>query len=190
MVIVVAPSTASHVADHRESVHHATLPFSYFPSFYAQKGNSPAMSLIVLGAILIACLAFIGFTVQSVVAGASARDPTRRYAGGARAGPAELRAHYLSGLGKCRAEREPVRCRDSADPASRDAGQTDLTVPPFRRIWVSSSLPTLATTGSTCASRATSVRSIATRSYADVPKRWRPMLDPELDYFEVAVNQA
>src|SRR5207237_2137929 len=37
-----------------------TLPFCYFPSFYAQNGNPPARSLIVPGAILIGYLTFAG----------------------------------------------------------------------------------------------------------------------------------
>jgi hypothetical protein len=38
-----------------------TLPFCYFPSFYAQNGNPPARSLIVPGAILIGYMLFLGY---------------------------------------------------------------------------------------------------------------------------------
>jgi Family of unknown function (DUF6056) len=41
-----------------------TLPFCYFPSFYAQNGNPPARSLIVPGAILIGYLIFVGIAVR------------------------------------------------------------------------------------------------------------------------------
>ena len=40
-----------------------TLPFCYFPSFYAQNGNPPARSLIVPGAILIGYLLFLGYAL-------------------------------------------------------------------------------------------------------------------------------
>src|SRR6266536_3026941 len=42
-----------------------TLPFCYFPSFYAQNGNPPARSLIVPGAILIGYLTFTGYSVAA-----------------------------------------------------------------------------------------------------------------------------
>ena len=41
-----------------------TLPFCYFPSFYAQNGNPPARSLIVPGAILIGYLLFLGTAMR------------------------------------------------------------------------------------------------------------------------------
>src|SRR5205085_5490536 len=41
-----------------------TLPFCYFPSFYAQNGNPPARSLIVPGAILIGYFTFLGFALR------------------------------------------------------------------------------------------------------------------------------
>src|SRR5207248_6119865 len=40
-----------------------TLPFCYFPSFYAQNGNPPARSLIVPGAILIGYLLLLGLAI-------------------------------------------------------------------------------------------------------------------------------
>jgi hypothetical protein len=45
-----------------------TLPFCYFPSFYAQNGNPPARSLIVPGALFIGYLMFVGFCARPLVA--------------------------------------------------------------------------------------------------------------------------
>jgi Family of unknown function (DUF6056) len=44
-----------------------TLPFCYFPSFYAQNGNPPARSLIVPGSLLISYLMFLGFWLGGVL---------------------------------------------------------------------------------------------------------------------------
>ncbi|MDQ3811259.1 MAG: DUF6056 family protein, partial [Chloroflexota bacterium] len=41
----------------------ATLPFCYFPSFYAQNGNPPARALIVPGAFMIGYLLWLGYTI-------------------------------------------------------------------------------------------------------------------------------
>jgi hypothetical protein len=45
-----------------------TIPFCYFPSFYAQNGNPPARSLIVPGALFVGYLLFVGFFVRPLVA--------------------------------------------------------------------------------------------------------------------------
>jgi hypothetical protein len=42
-----------------------TLPFCYFPSFYAQNGNPPMRSLIVPGAIMIGYLVFVGVAARA-----------------------------------------------------------------------------------------------------------------------------
>jgi hypothetical protein len=45
-----------------------TVPFCYFPSFYAQNGNPPARSLIVPGSILIGYLLFLGYAAAELTA--------------------------------------------------------------------------------------------------------------------------
>jgi Family of unknown function (DUF6056) len=44
-----------------------TIPFCYFPSFYAQNGNPPARSLIVPGALFIGYLMFLGFALRPTI---------------------------------------------------------------------------------------------------------------------------
>jgi Family of unknown function (DUF6056) len=141
-----------------------TLPFCYFPSFYAQNGNPPARSLIVPGAILIGYLGFAGFSLRA----AGQRIPERSralavlFAGLVPLSVAALSLPQVAGAAQYAtlfdAEDRQIR-------ASRDAGQTDLTVPPLppnlgedfvtadRQNWFN-----------TCVARYYGVRSIATPS--------------------------
>jgi hypothetical protein len=102
-----------------------TLPFCYFPSFYAQNGNPPARSLIVPGAILTGYLLFLGMAI------------TLR-SGEARRGVA-LAALALVPIGIAATTFPEVQnaaryavlfdAEEQQIRASRDAGQADLTVP-------------------------------------------------------------
>jgi hypothetical protein len=111
-----------------------TLPFCYFPSFYALNGSPPARSLIVPGALLIGYLIFAG---TALAARMHEVVPERRRLAAAlalalvplgiavvnRAEPASAAQHAAL----WDAEDEQIR-------ASRDAGRTDLTVvalPPY-----------------------------------------------------------
>ena len=108
-----------------------TLPFCYFPSFYAQNGNPPARSLIVPGSILITYIIFLGVAAQRVVV--ERLTPLRRTAFIAALALIPLgiaavtlpeqpnAAHYAALFD---AEEQHIR-------SIRAAGQTDLIVPPL-----------------------------------------------------------
>ena len=113
-----------------------TVPFCYFPSFYAQNGNPPARSLIVPGAIMIGYALFVGFCVaryvQRGLMGLPGVSPVVATGvvslvlvvvplGVALASLPE-RAEAAVYAAQWDAEDEHIR-------ALRDAGQTDLTVP-------------------------------------------------------------
>jgi hypothetical protein len=141
-----------------------TLPFCYFPSFYAQNGNPPARSLIVPGAILIGYLLFAGFALRPAVEGVP--EPRRALAALA-LGVVPLAATVSSVPQVASAARYAALfdAEDRQIRASRDAGQSDLTVPPLppnfgedfvtadRQNWFN-----------TCVARYYGVRSIATPS--------------------------
>jgi hypothetical protein len=113
-----------------------TLPFCYFPSFYAQNGNPPARSLIVPGAILIGYVVFAGF--------ACARHVEARLRQGPRAS-AVVAAGLLAlvpvvaaaaSLPQRAAAAEYATLWDATDAqirASRDAGQADVVIAPLPR---------------------------------------------------------
>jgi hypothetical protein len=108
-----------------------TLPFCYFPSFFAQNGNPPMRSLIVPGAIIIGYLLFVGFAL---------REPAGRWLPEPRRGLV-LAALAVIPIGvaittlpdQASAARYAVLfdAEDQQIRASRDAGQSDLTVPPL-----------------------------------------------------------
>jgi hypothetical protein len=108
-----------------------TLPFCYFPSFYAQNGNPPARSLIVPGAILIGYTLFVGYAAGSVVMRALETSP--------RIAPAFTTAVLalvplgvaLTSLPERAQAAEYAALWDAEDQqirARRDAGEADLTV--------------------------------------------------------------
>ena len=107
-----------------------TLPFCYFPSFYAQNGNPPARSLMVPGAILIGYVLFVGFSLRRVVE--RVPEPRRALATLVVA-LVPLAAAVLSTPEVASAARYAALfdAEDRQIRASRDAGQLDLTVPPL-----------------------------------------------------------
>jgi len=141
-----------------------TLPFCYFPSFYAQNGNPPARSLIVPGAILIGYLGFVGFSLRAAVQRIPERSGVLAVlaVGLVPLGAAVVSARQVDGAAQYAALFD---AEDRQIRASRDAGQTDLTVPPLppnfgqdfvtadRQNWFN-----------TCVARYYGVRSIATPS--------------------------
>jgi hypothetical protein len=105
-----------------------TLPFCYFPSFYAQNGNPPARSLIVPGALLIGYLVFAGFACAHLL-----QAVPRRAMIAIALALVPLGVAVVS-LPEQASAAEHAALWDVADRqirASRDAGQTDLTVPPL-----------------------------------------------------------
>jgi Family of unknown function (DUF6056) len=139
-----------------------TLPFCYFPSFYAQNGNPPARSLIVPGAILIGYLLFVGAALQQLVPRLA---ELRRSVAVAILGLVPLAVGLMS-LPQVASAAQYAALFDAEDRqirAGRDAGQADLTVPPLppnfgedfitpdRQHWFN-----------TCVARYYGVRSIAT----------------------------
>jgi hypothetical protein len=108
-----------------------TLPFCYFPSFYAQNGNPPARSLIVPGTILIGYLLFTGYSLRVLI---HAIPEPARVAG------AVVLAAFAVGVAATSLPQEALAAQqaaarwDTTDQeirTSRDAGQADVTVPPL-----------------------------------------------------------
>lgn len=109
-----------------------TLPFCYFPSFYAQNGNPPARSLIVPGAMLTGYLLFVGYAIAGVVA--RWLRSAHRLAPSAAAIvltliPLGIAATSLDERAQAAEYAALWDAEDAAIRAGRDAGQTDLTVP-------------------------------------------------------------
>ena len=139
-----------------------TLPFCYFPSFFAHNGNPPARSLIVPGAILIACLVFTGCALAPAAA-PTARAGAGRCQGGRRADTCadsivqSLPPFFLSEL----SQPSMPHCGTAEDAlirAGREAGaRPSRGAPATCRTWVSGSSRPTATTGSTSVSHATTV---------------------------------
>jgi hypothetical protein len=106
-----------------------TLPFCYFPSFYAQNGNPPARSLIIPGAILIGYLTFAGYSFKELLQ--RIPEPTRVVLAVALA---VVQVGVAASLPEqAVAARQAAARWDMTDQqirASRDAGQADVTVPP------------------------------------------------------------
>jgi len=109
-----------------------TLPFCYFPSFYAQNGNPPARSLIVPGTFLIGYLLFAGYSLRGLI-----RNPIPEPA---RAPVAIALAVLAVGFAAMSLPEQAVAAQQAAARwdttdrhirASRDAGQADVTVPPL-----------------------------------------------------------
>ena len=143
-----------------------TLPFCYFPSFYAQNGNPPARSLIVPGTMLIGYLIFAGYSLAGLPSSRVASShltplaPLSSRGEGGRISAAEQRTLALArrkvpefgrfavvimlalvqvgqavaGISEqAIAAQHAAALWDTTDQhirASRDAGQTDVTVLP------------------------------------------------------------
>jgi hypothetical protein len=104
-----------------------TLPFCYFPSFYAQNGNPPARSLIVPGAILIGYLVFLGTAIPLKLG-----EPRRRLALAALAlVPVGIAIMTLPDVEAARSYAVLFDAEERQIRAIRDAGQMDITVPPL-----------------------------------------------------------
>lgn len=108
-----------------------TLPFCYFPSFYAQNGNPPARSLIVPGAILIGYLAFLGVALGPYF---GARVPTAgRWASVAALLAVPLGVAVTTFPDGARAADYAAQwdAEDALIRSARDSGQRELVVPPL-----------------------------------------------------------
>jgi hypothetical protein len=109
-----------------------TLPFCYFPSFYAQNGNPPARSLIVPGAVVVGYLVYLGVALQGLVARWSASPVRRGVALGLLAlVPLGVALTTLPEQANAARYAALFDAEDQQIRASRDAGQTDLTVAPL-----------------------------------------------------------
>ena len=107
-----------------------TLPFAYFPSFYAQNGNPPARSLIVPGAVLIGYVLFVGFALRAWLAPLLVPERTRAAALAALAlVPVVAAVTILPEQASAAQYAALFDAEDQQIRASREAGQTDLTVP-------------------------------------------------------------
>jgi hypothetical protein len=105
-----------------------TLPFCYFPSFFAQNGNPPMRSLIVPGAILIGYLLFLGFALREPAA-RLLPEPRRGLALAALAViPIALAVTTLPDLPNAAGYAVLFDAEDQQIRASRDAGDLDVTV--------------------------------------------------------------
>jgi hypothetical protein len=106
-----------------------TLPFCYFPSFFAQNGNPPMRSLIVPGAILIGYLLFLGFALREPAA-RLIREPRRDLAVTALAiVPIAVALTTLPDITSAARYAAVFDAEDQQIRASRDAGDSDLVVP-------------------------------------------------------------
>jgi hypothetical protein len=107
-----------------------TLPFCYFPSFYAQNGNPPARSLIVPGAILIGYLVFSGYALSAFAL--RLRPPVPIVAAAMVAlVPIGIAAVSLPELTIAAQHAALWDAEDQQIRAARDAGQADVSVPPL-----------------------------------------------------------
>ncbi len=109
-----------------------TLPFCYFPSFYAQNGNPPARSLIVPGALLIGYLLFSGYALRGVAAPLFSADWVRAAAlAGMAVLPILVAGMTLPEQAAASRYAALFDAEDQQIRARRDAGETDLTVAPL-----------------------------------------------------------
>ncbi len=107
-----------------------TLPFCYFPSFYAQNGNPPARSLVVPGAILVGYILFSGYALSAFALRLA--SPTRVAAAAMLAlVPLGVAAFSLPEVAKAADHAALWDAEDQQIRAARDAGVADLSVPPL-----------------------------------------------------------
>ena len=108
-----------------------TLPFCYFPSFYAQNGNPPTRSLIVPGAIFTGYCMFLGFCLGPWV---SVRVPISRRGVALLAVAVVPLGIAVVTLPDTLSAAQYAAIFDAEDQqirASANAGASDLTVPPL-----------------------------------------------------------
>ena len=109
-----------------------TLPFCYFPSFYAQNGNPPARSLIVPGAILIGYLLFLGLAIPRGMLRQRVPSVARPLALAALAlVPISVAVVTLPQQATAARYAALFDAEEQQIHAGRQAGQTDITVPPL-----------------------------------------------------------
>jgi uncharacterized protein DUF6056 len=108
-----------------------TLPFCYFPSFYAQNGNPPSRSLIVPGAVFVGYMVFLGFVARDVAA--RWLPQTRRALAVAACAliPLGVAVTTLPDVVNAAQYATVFDAEDRQIRASADTGQTDLTVQPL-----------------------------------------------------------
>jgi len=107
-----------------------TLPFCYFPSFYAQNGNPPARSLIVPGALLTSYLLFVGYSAHRRL---SAWRPAPAVAAAAMLlvvfVPLGIAASSVPQVAQAAQYATLWDAEDRLIRTTRDAGQADVRVP-------------------------------------------------------------
>jgi hypothetical protein len=106
-----------------------TLPFCYFPSFFAQNGNPPMRSLIVPGAIFIGYLLFLGFALRELTS-RLLPEPRRGFVLAALALiPIGIAVITLPDQANAARYAALFDAEDQQIRATRDSGQSDITVP-------------------------------------------------------------
>jgi hypothetical protein len=108
-----------------------TLPFCYFPSFYAQNGNPPARSLIVPGAALVGYLMFVGLAVRPLLAQHLTVVPSAVALAALALVPVAVAATTFPEQASAAEYAALFDAEDRQIRASRDGGQADLLVPPL-----------------------------------------------------------
>jgi hypothetical protein len=106
-----------------------TVPFCYFPSFYAQNGNPPARSLIVPGAILIGYLIFTGYALAARLHDVVPEPRRLAVALALALVPIGMAVVSLPDQATAAEHAALWDAEDQQIRASRDAGEADLTVP-------------------------------------------------------------
>src|SRR5579859_3563152 len=107
-----------------------TLPFCYFPSFYASNGNPPARSLIVPGAILIGYVLFSGHALSPLAVRLPSPAPVVAAAVLALV-PIGVAVLSLPDVVSAAQHAALWDAEDQQIRSTRDAGVADLSVPPL-----------------------------------------------------------
>jgi hypothetical protein len=109
-----------------------TLPFCYFPSFYAQNGNPPARALIVPGALLIGYLLFVGYALRGRLGSVAIPERGRAAALAVLAVvPVIAAAMTLPDQATAARYAELFDAEEQQILASRNAGETNVIVTPL-----------------------------------------------------------
>lgn len=111
-----------------------TLPFCYFPSFYAQNGNPPARSLIVPQVLLVVYLVYLGTFLGPLARRLLERGPVVAAAAaliGLLLVPLAAAAATLPDVASASQYAGLWDAEDATIRSMRDAGDTRLVVPPL-----------------------------------------------------------